>query len=176
MPPGQMAKVLSPVAEKLGMSGDELKTAMRSGKTLDEIATSKGVSHEDLVASIKKGLDENKPAGSNQDTTKLAESIAAGKGPGRTHGARPPKGGGDDPDGDGDHHGGPPPGGATGGATAAQSATLDALASLLKLSKADLTTRLSSGQAVSQMAKDQGVSTDKVADLLVKGLNVDAYA
>ncbi len=173
MSPAQMDKVMAPVADKLGMSGEELKAQLKSGKTLNDIATSKGVSHEDLVAAVKKGLDDNKAAGAKGDTAKMADAIASGRGPRGPHRAKPS--GGSDPDGDGDDDGGKAEAAGRAKATA-ESKTLEALAALLKLSKDELASKLTNGAQVSQLAKDQGVSSDKVADLLVKGLNVDTYA
>ena len=74
--------VLKPVADKLGLSADDLVQALRSGKSLSQLAADKGVSHDDLVAAIADGLKQNAPAGSNMDFTKMAERIADGQGPG----------------------------------------------------------------------------------------------
>lgn len=45
--PPDMQAMFAPVASKLGMSDDELKTALRSGTTLLELAADKGVARDD---------------------------------------------------------------------------------------------------------------------------------
>ncbi len=63
-PPVGVAAAASPVSgprqslsvtSLLGLSTDEIARQMRSGKSLDDIARSKNVSHADLVAAIKAG-------------------------------------------------------------------------------------------------------------------------
>lgn len=91
-PPPGASKVMEPAAQLLGMSTDDLQTQLKSGSTLDDLATSKGVSHDDLIAAITQGLQANAPAGADAaagtaatggvDLTQMAEGIAAGKGPG----------------------------------------------------------------------------------------------
>lgn len=80
--------VLKPVADKLGMSADDLVQALRGGKTLSQLAADKGVSHDDLVAAIADGLKQNAPAAAKLDFTKMAERIADGQGPRGTGAAR----------------------------------------------------------------------------------------
>jgi lambda repressor-like predicted transcriptional regulator len=52
----QANKMMSPVAEKLGMSVDEVKNALKGGSSLAELAESKGVSRADLEAAIDSGF------------------------------------------------------------------------------------------------------------------------
>ena len=80
---------MAKVADKLGMSTDDLKKELRGGKSLNDVATEQGVSHDDLIAAIKQG-------GTMSDTD--AEKIAA------STGTPPPKAHGHH--GGGHHHGG----------------------------------------------------------------------
>jgi hypothetical protein len=77
-------------AKLLGMSADDLQTQLRSGKTLNDLASAQGVSSDDLMSALKSDLTANKPAGapalSDDQLTKMATDIAAGK---RPHG--PPR-------------------------------------------------------------------------------------
>jgi len=56
-------KVLSAVADKLGMSADDLKTQLSSGKSLADVATSKGLSRQDLISTIKSALTSTAATG-----------------------------------------------------------------------------------------------------------------
>lgn len=156
-----MDTVMAPVAEKLGMSVDQLKSSLAQGTTLDRIATSKGVSHTDLVAAIKQGLESAKPAAAPSgasgvfDIDAVAESIASGTRP-----PAPPAGG-------------PPPGGGPHGANQADDATLDAVSQLLKMSSDDLVSALTNGTSLSDLATKQGVSTSALLDTLGQGMVVN---
>ena len=69
---GHMRQVLSSAADKLGMSQDDLMQDLKSGKSLADIAQSKGVSRDDLVAAVAQGLEQNAPAGATSaDATKF---------------------------------------------------------------------------------------------------------
>ncbi len=165
-------KMLSPVADKLGMSVSDLKTAMQNGTTLDSLATSKGVSHADLVGAIKEGLVAGKPSDAPELSTaqldEMAESMATGamSGPG---GAGGPGGA----DGAGRPMGPPPP---RHGENQADSTTLDSVATLLEMSTTDLLESLTSGTSLSQLAKDQGISADALLDAISSGMVVDTTA
>ncbi|MEV6348228.1 hypothetical protein [Actinoplanes sp. NPDC051851] len=74
---------LAKVAETLGLSTDQLKEQLQGGKTLNDVATDQGVSHDDLIASIESTLPSD--AGST-----AAEDIAAGR---NTPPPPPPPGG-----------------------------------------------------------------------------------
>src|SRR4051812_18725821 len=83
-------------AQLLGMSADELRDAQRSGTTLADLATQKGVSKDDLVKSLASDLKANKPEGapelSEAQMTEMATNIAEGKR--RQDPQGPPPGGG----------------------------------------------------------------------------------
>jgi len=77
-------------AKLLGMSGSELTQQLQSGKSLNSIATSKGVSQSAVVKSVESDLKTNAPAGapslSGSQLTQLATSIASGTPPGAVGG------------------------------------------------------------------------------------------
>jgi hypothetical protein len=79
----RLQDVTAAVAKELGMSTDDLNQALRSGQSLDDIAQSKGVSHDDLVATISQALQSTASSGQSTDPsqlTQLAERIAGAKG------------------------------------------------------------------------------------------------
>lgn len=79
----RLQDVTAAVAKELGMSTDDLDQALRSGQSLDEIAQSKGVSHDDLVSTISQSLQSTAGAGQSTDPgqlVQLAERIAGAKG------------------------------------------------------------------------------------------------
>src|SRR5689334_25133220 len=79
----RLQDVTAAVAKELGMSTDDLNQALRSGQSLDDIAQSKGVSHDDLIATISQALQSTATAGQSTDPsqlTQLAERIASAKG------------------------------------------------------------------------------------------------
>src|SRR5664279_3715028 len=63
------------VASTLKMSADDIKSQLQSGKSLSDIPTAQGVSHDDLISALKAGMpDELK---NSDDATAMAEKIAA---------------------------------------------------------------------------------------------------
>jgi hypothetical protein len=69
----RMEKVLDAVADKLGMKTSDLEADLQKGQSLTDIATSKGVSKDDLVSTIKNALGTDA-------TDALATRIADHKG------------------------------------------------------------------------------------------------
>lgn len=68
-----MQKIMGSVADKLGMSQDDLQAALNGGTSLADIAQSKGVSRDDLVATVSDAIARNRPAGAPQiDAQQLA--------------------------------------------------------------------------------------------------------
>ena len=143
-------------ADLLGMSADELRDAQRSGTTLADLATQKGVSKDSLVKSLASDLKANKPEGASElseaQLTEMATNIAEGK---RPQGPPPlPRGG----DGDGDRA-------AANVSSLAEALGTDADTLLEKLqSGEDLTTLLRGASGYGSPAKVTG------------GLTVDRYA
>lgn len=79
----RLQDVTAAVAKELGMSTDDLTQALRSGQSMDQIAQSKGVSHDDLVATISQALQSSATTGQSTDPDQikaLAERIAGAKG------------------------------------------------------------------------------------------------
>ncbi|MGI5242393.1 hypothetical protein [Dactylosporangium sp. CA-139066] len=54
---------MTSVAKALSMSTDELKSRLRDGKSLTDVANAQGVSHDDLIAAIEAGKPGDAPAG-----------------------------------------------------------------------------------------------------------------
>ena len=70
---------MAAVAKALGMSSDDLRSALKSGKSVNDLAEANGLSHDDLIAAIKAGMPAEAKA-SDDDPTAAAEKIAATKG------------------------------------------------------------------------------------------------
>ena len=161
-------KMMAPVADLLKMSPDELRAALKGGQTLDKLAASKGISHADLVAAIKKGLQDARPNGASDpdgdndidnDIDKVAENIATGKAGGRH-----------------DHQHNQRATSAGGGTASADANMLDNVSSLLKMSSSDLVDALTKGTSLADIAKQQGVSSDAVLQTVGKGMILKTYA
>jgi len=158
-------KMMAPVADLLGMSQDELRVALKGGQTLDKLAASKGISHSDLVAAIKKGLQDARPNGASDadgdnDIDKVAENIATGKVGGHHH----------------HDHTNRTAAAAAAGAASADATMLDNVSSLLKMSSGDLVNALTKGTSLADIAKQQGVSSDAVLQTVGKGMILKTYA
>jgi hypothetical protein len=100
--PPRTPPAMTGTATLLGMSADDLRQAQRSGTTLADLATQKGVAKDDLVKSVAADLKANKPDGapelSETQLTEMATNVAEGKRPQGPHGPPPPRGGGGDGD------------------------------------------------------------------------------
>jgi hypothetical protein len=143
----------SNTAQLLGMSSDELRSALQSGATLSSLAGSKGVASSDLVASVKKDLEDGAPQGAPTLSSDQLQQIAANVINGTT--PTPPTSGG------GGFAGRSPfeaggiqrptgPGG--------QPPSFANTAQLLSLSTDDLTADLESGQTLASLASAKGIS------------------
>ena len=148
-----MQKAMEGTAKLLGLSTDDLQTQLKSGKTLNDLASEKGVSHDDLIASIEQGMKAAAPQGvqapAGFDSSRMAEDIAAGKGPG-----------------------GPPPG--SRGAGGGQDDKLSSLASALGTDVSSLLEQLQSGDISSLLNSSNPYA--KTAGLSTSGLRADTYA
>ena len=76
------------VADTLGLTADELKAELRSGRSLVEVATGRNPDHERLITSVTKGrLDGSTDAGRTSrlgdllqaEDTDLTDKVANGK-------------------------------------------------------------------------------------------------
>ena len=94
----ERAELLAPVAGLLKLSEDQLRTKLRSGDTLAQIAKAQGVSRADLIAAITKALKAADTDLTDARAAAIAGRIADGKGPRGGRRGGPP-------------FGGPPPGG-----------------------------------------------------------------
>ncbi len=83
---------IAPVAKALGMTAEEVYSALRSGKSLAKLAEAKGVSRAKLLAAIKEGIQaEAKEHGRTLSAAELdaaAARMADATGPGERGGHR----------------------------------------------------------------------------------------
>ncbi|GAA0451462.1 hypothetical protein Aca07nite_55990 [Actinoplanes capillaceus] len=155
-PPRNGENPMKAVAEKLGLSTDDLKKQLDNGKSLNDVAEARGVSHDDLIAAIRAGLPTDQASGTTEtDLTELAETIAATTG-------RPQ---------------GPPPGGPKGemGGLHASRTKLDRISALLETG-ADEVGSISSAQKLVSMLQDNGVDLNALKSVLDSGDLLDVVA
>lgn len=157
---------LASVSSLLGSSVEDLQTELASGKSLNDIADEKGVSHDDLIKALKAGMPADAPSG--VDPTQMLEQMAA-----QTGGPQPPA---------------PPAGqglGAsvtsesgvlTGSVTERQQNLLDQLSDLLGTDSDDLVAELQGGSSLLQMLQDRGITKSSAAETVGEGFLVDAKA
>jgi len=167
-PPREGRGPFQAVSSLLGMSADDIAAQVGQGKSLDDIASSKGVSHADLISAIQQGMPGLQASGA--DGSAIAERIAERKGLPHPH----------------HHHGGPPPSGAsgdgsasgvlTGTVTQVQQTMLDKLSSLLGTDSSSLLDQLKSGANLSDLASAKGIGGSSLASVLQDGLLFDATA
>jgi uncharacterized protein YidB (DUF937 family) len=146
-PAGGPEKTMKAVAEKLGMSTDDLKSALKSGSTMADLAKTAGVSQDDLVKTIASTLPTTGPDGASIDTTTMATNIANGVRP-----ERPEK------------------------PQADLNQGLDSLSGALGISSSDLLDRLTSGTGISDLLSGNPQVSAQLAALQNKGALVDGYA
>lgn len=172
-PDGGALKV---AAGALGMDQEDVLSALQSGKSLDDLASEQGVSHDDLVTALVAGMP---PELKNSDqATQIAEKIAGTKG---VEGVQPSAGpggaGGIQGGGPGPRPLGPPPGEATGvlggSLTGDQAKTVDALASLLGTDSSSLLDQLRSGTSLADLVSGSSVTSSALAQVLQDGLLFD---
>jgi flagellar motility protein MotE (MotC chaperone) len=148
---------LDVAAETLGLTTDELRAELESGKTLAEVAADQGVSVDDLVAALVAEvtadiqakvdageLDADRAA---EITSSLTEKVTA-----MVNGEKPVRG-------DGFGRGGPRGFGPGPG--------LDAAAETLGLTSDELVAELRSGRTLADVASTQGVNVDDLVAAIV---------
>ena len=147
-------KNVAAIASILKLTEAELKTQVQSGKTLAQIATAQGVDIklvvDAIVADMKLHIADEVKSGEitqAQADTKLADVTA--KATERVNNVRPARGEG--------MHGGPKGPGRN----------VAAIASVLKLTEAELKTQVESGKTLAQIATTQGVDVKLVVDAIV---------
>jgi DNA-binding phage protein len=149
--------VVDAAATALDMSSDDVKTALKSGSTLADLAKGKGISSDDLTKAIATALKANKPANapdlSDDQLTEMASNIVAGKRPNQPPPGRPPA---------------PSLGTITDGSKNAAVSDFAKLAKDLGVSSEDLLRQLSSGDSssLSGLVTAYGKSADKSKGLL----------
>ncbi len=147
-------KNVAAIASILKLTEAELKTQVQSGKTLAQIATTQGVDIklvvDAIVADMKSHIADEVKSGEitqAQADTKLADVTA--KATERVNNVRPARGEG--------MRGGPKGPGRN----------VAAIASVLKLTEAELKTQVESGKTLAQIATTQGVDVKLVVDSIV---------
>jgi DNA-binding CsgD family transcriptional regulator len=147
-------KNVAAIASILKLTEAELKTQVQSGKTLAQIATAQGVDIklvvDAIVADMKSHIADEVKSGEitqAQADTKLADVTA--KATERVNNVRPARGEG--------MRGGPK----------GPSRNVAAIASVLKLTEAELKTQVESGKTLAQIATAQGVDVKLVVDAIV---------
>jgi lambda repressor-like predicted transcriptional regulator len=160
------------VSSLLGLSAKDIAKQVASGKSLDDLAKAKGVSHEDLVSALKSGMPDDLKGSTQADA--IAETIATQQG-------MPTQG-----------PGGPPPSGPplmsslngigqssgvlSGNLTSSQQDMLDSLSSALGTDSTSLLDELQSGTSLSDLVKSKGIDISTLANVLQNGLLVDTKA
>ncbi|MBU6242218.1 MAG: hypothetical protein KJS66_10565 [Acidobacteria bacterium] len=156
------------VAKALGLTADELRTELQSGKSLADVAKAKGVDVETvkaaITADVKAHLDEEVASGEHTQAEadeKLSElatrldDIVNGVRPA----GEPGKGMG------GDH-------GPRGGGRIAS----DAVAKVLGMTADELRTELQSGKSLADVAKAKGVDVEKVKTAILDDITAKEQA
>lgn len=156
-----MKQILSGAASLLGMSDDELRTALQGGSTtLKDLAVQKGVSQDDLLATVTTGVqDVGPPPGAGAvDATTIAQRIIDGRGgpppPGGHH-----RGGDHDGDRDGD-----------------MATRLQALTSALGMDQTSFFDALKSGSSLSDLADQKHLPQSTLNQILLGPVSVDMSA
>jgi len=143
---------LDAAAETLGLSPDELDQELKSGKTLEEVASDQGVSADTLRETLTQDIQQNFPndrgAPSSDEVSSMVDSIMTRSGP-SVGGSRA---------------GGPEgPGGSTG-----KPPFLDAVASKLGISSDELDQELRSGKSFETIAANHGKSSSDIESILTQ--------
>jgi lambda repressor-like predicted transcriptional regulator len=162
-------KDMQAVADLLGVSTDDLKSELQSGKSLADVAQEQGVSRDDLVSTLEKSMQANAPADVPSDFAShiddIANKIVDQKGGvhgahGHGHGHRPPQA--DDVS-------------STDFAAKAQQ-MLETIATQLKMSPTDLLSQLQQGTSLQSIANNAGTDTSTLLDSIGRGLAVNVLA
>ena len=187
-------------AKLLGMSDSDLRTALRSGQSLADLASSKGVSKDQLVSTIAAAIQQANPSMSSDRATTIATDIATRTpGQGGMGGPGGPRGAGGPPPGPPPAQGASQAGGTSGtddtdGTSAttddtddtssttavsghhhhhhhhAMATAMSAASQALGMSASDLSTALKSGQSLSSLASSKGISQDDLVKAISDAL------
>jgi hypothetical protein len=145
------------VAETLGLTTDELKSQLDTGRSLNDIATEKGIAHDVLIAAIKAGMSSETVAAGYADA--IAERIA-----GKTHtsGDTPP----------------PPPSGGPRGENAGlrDEVKLAEVSKLLRMDTTEVAAAATSASSLVTLLTNKGVDLRSLRDVLTSGDLLDVRA
>jgi lambda repressor-like predicted transcriptional regulator len=138
---------------------------VKSGKSLADIASSKGVSRDDHVATLKQAIQSNAPAGAPPDFAShhddMVNRIVDHKG--GVHGAH--------------HHRSQPADDVSGTDISAKAdEVLSTIANQLNLSPDDLLTQLQQGTSLRDIAVQAGSDPTQLLDTIGRGLAVNVLA
>ena len=158
--PSGRSPSFSNTAKLLGLSSQQLQTDLQSGQTLSSLAQQQGVSSSSLLSGVEQDLKSNAPKGassvSNSQLQQIATNIINGTPPAQS-------------------------GGSVGvfGQSAQQGSeahgpSLQNTAQLLGLSSQQLQTDLQSGQTLSSLAQQQGVSSSSLLSSVEQDLQSNA--
>jgi uncharacterized protein YidB (DUF937 family) len=150
-------------ANLLGMSESDLQTALQGGRSLSQIAASKGVSQDQLVSTISSAIQRANPDISADQAKRVATALAT-----RTLGT-------------GDAGGAPiaAPDGAAGSAAAGghrhhghhgMKAAMQAAATTLGVSTDELASALKGGRSLGDLAQSKGIGRDDLVNAIATAL------
>jgi hypothetical protein len=158
-----MKKDMQSVADLFGISTDDLMSQLKGGKSLAEIAQSKGVSRTDLVATLEQSIKANAPTDVQTDFSSriddMVNRIVDRKGMPGPPPARPQS---DDVSGV--------------DFKAKVEQMLSTIASQLKISPDDLVSQLQHGSSLREIAVNAGSDPTQVLDAIGRGLAVNVLA
>jgi len=179
---------IAAVASTLGLSTEDITTQLQQGKSLNDIATAQGVSHDALISALTAGMPSQ--VQSSDNATGIAEKIAGTAGLSGTQATQATSGTGAAQGHHHHHHHGSGSGAAaqvssldgsstgvlSGTLTDSQQQTLDSLSSLLGTDSSSLLTSLQSGNSLADMVSSSGVDSSSLAAVLQDGLLVDTQS
>lgn len=151
---GRIPGFVQTAAKALGMSGPDVMAALKSGKSLADLAKQQNVSVDSLSAALKASAPQSLQNSGNID--QAVSSLVNRQGLGGHRHA--------------DSAAAPAP------VAGSQSDTLTALSSLLGSDPSSLLQQLQSGTSLSDLLSAQGVSMDTLSSQLQKGLLIDTQA
>jgi hypothetical protein len=181
------------VKDMLKLSTDEITSALQQGKSLNDLATQQGVSHQALIAALKAGAPDDLSRSSDAD--QMLEAVAAQTGVQGTGSVRGTGGvdatsgvsstsGVSGAEGHRGHHrhgsaaqvgqlDGSVSGVLSGSLTVGQQSTLDQLSSLLGTASTSLINALRDGTSLADLLNGSSVDTGTLAGIVQDGLLVD---
>jgi uncharacterized protein YidB (DUF937 family) len=155
---------MAKVADMLGLSRDDLKTKLSSGKSLDDVAIEQGVTHQGLISAIKQGLPSDATS-ATQSADQVAEKIASAVGvsPAPSPPPAPPSG--------------DVPGGPKGENSGLQdTAKLSGLSRLLSMDPSAVAGSATSASSLVSLVQSQGVDLTRLKSVLNSGDLLDVSA